>query len=396
MLSTHFQNLSDNYIFPKIQQHVSQLQKQHPTAHILRLGIGDVSQPLAPCIIDAIKKAAEEMGTPEGFHGYGPEQGYAFLREKIAACDYANEGIESDEIFVSDGSKCDSANLQELFHPHAIVGVTDPTYPVYVDANVMAGRKILYFPCSEKDNFVSSPPKEHCDVIYLCSPNNPTGNALTLEQLAIWVDYAIKHQSIILYDAAYAAFIRSSNVARSIYQIPDAKKVAIEYRSFSKTAGFTGLRCAYTVIPKNLMGSMQNKHVALHSLWLRRQTTKFNGVSYPIQRAAEATYSELGKRQIHIQIDYYMQNAALLRSALEQMHFCCYGGIDAPFIWWKVPNQMNSWQFFTLLLEKLHIVVTPGLGFGSCGEGFVRLSSFAQRETIVQAIERLKNLPQSI
>lgn len=396
MLNPHFDHLPESYLFPLVQSKVSKYQEENPNAKIIRLGIGDVTLPLIPAVVNALKDAAEEMGSPAGFKGYGPENGYLNLRQKIAEYDYPNLNISCDEIFVSDGSKCDVANIQELFSDTCRVGLADPTYPIYLESNIIGGRagiqssqgrysNIIYFDCVEQNNFAPTPPHNiHCDIIYLCSPNNPTGMAMSFEDLEKWVEYARTHRALILYDGAYTDFIQNPDMPRSIYEIPGAKEVAIEFRSYSKRAGFTGLRCAYTVVPTGLI------YPDLNKLWKRRQSCKFNGVSYPIQKAAEAIYSAQGFTQTKEQISYYMENAKLLRQGFSKIGLTCYGGIDAPFIWAKLPPENNSWEYFDHLLQKYQIVVTPGKGFGSCGEGFIRISSFSSRSAVEEAIQRIQ------
>ena len=400
-VNENYLNLQDSYLFSTIAKKVAEFQEKNPDKKIIKLGIGDVTLPIAPKVIEAIHKAADEMAVKESFRGYGPEQGYDFLREKIVEFDYKKRGIdiEKDEIFVSDGAKCDTANIQELFDKDNIIAITDPVYPVYLDTNVMAGRsgkfneetgkfeKVVYMPVKAENNFVPELPKEKVDMIYLCLPNNPTGTVLNKEELKKWVDYAIENEAIILFDSAYEAFISEDNVPHSIYEIEGAKKVAIEFRSFSKTAGFTGVRCAYTVVPKEL----KIGDISLNKLWNRRQCTKFNGVPYITQRAAEAVYTEEGQKQIKENIAYYMNNAKIIREGLKEAGYTVYGGINAPYIWLKVPNGMTSWEFFDKLLEEKNIVGTPGSGFGPSGEGYFRLTAFGSLENTMEAIERIKN-----
>jgi LL-diaminopimelate aminotransferase len=368
------------------------------------MGIGDVTQPLCPAIVDAMHKAIDEMAIRESFRGYGPEQGYGFLRDAIAENDYQNRGIDiqSDEIFISDGSKCDSGNLLDIFGSDNVIAVLDPVYPVYVDTNVMAGHtgeadamgrygKLVYMPVTAESNFEPVIPTEHVDLIYLCYPNNPTGTVATREMLEKWVAYAKEHNSIIFYDAAYEAFISEEDVPRSIFEIEGARDVAIELRSFSKTAGFTGTRCAFTVIPKGLVGKTAtgDSH-SIHALWNRRQSTKFNGVSYPVQCGAAAAYSQEGREQISELVAFYMNNAKLLREGLTAAGLQVFGGINAPYVWVKTPGETSSWDFFDELLEKSHIVGTPGSGFGAAGEGYFRLSAFNSLENTVTAIQRIQ------
>ena len=340
-------------------------------------------------------KAVDEIGTAEGFKGYGPEQGYDFLRTAIVENDYKTRGveIEKDEIFVSDGAKCDCGNIVDIFGKENKVAITDPVYPVYLDTNIMSGREVIYLPVTAENNFVPELPKEKVDMIYLCFPNNPTGTVLTKEDLKKWVDYAKENNSVILYDAAYEAFITEENIPHSIYEVEGAKEVAIEFRSYSKTAGFTGVRCAYVVIPKELKGKTKDgEEVSYNKLWNRRTCTKFNGVSYIVQRAAEATYSEEGRKQIQENINYYLENARIIKQGLEKAGFTCYGGVNSPYVWLKVPDGMTSWEFFDELLEKANVVGTPGSGFGPHGEGYFRLTAFGTKENTQKAIERIMNL----
>ena len=385
-INDHYLNLSSNYLFADIAKKVQAFKAENPEAEVISLGIGDVTQPLCPAVVEALHKAADEMGQGATFRGYGPERGYDFLRNAIVENDYRARGIDidADEVFVSDGAKSDTGNFQELLSADCVVAVTDPVYPVYVDSNVMAGRRIVKLPCTADNNFVPSLPEERVDVIYLCYPNNPTGTTLTKGQLKKWVDYALQNDVLIFYDAAYEAFIQSEDVPHSIYEIPGAKRCAVEFHSFSKTAGFTGIRCGYTIVPKKL-------NVPLNQLWSRRQCTKFNGTSYISQRAAEAIYTLEGKQQIRATIDYYMQNARLMREALGNMGFTVYGGIDAPYIWLKTPKGMISWEFFDWMLHTAHVVCTPGAGFGPSGEGYVRLTAFGTHENTEKALRRIDN-----
>lgn len=406
-INENYLKLQDSYLFSTIAKKVAEFTKENPDKKIIKLGIGDVTLPLAKEVLEAIHKSADEMGNKDTFKGYGPEQGYDFLREKIVEYDYKKRGIEisKDEIFVSDGAKCDTGNIGEIFGIDNIVAITDPVYPVYLDTNIMAGRtglydektdkydKIVYMQVNAENNFIPELPKEKVDMIYLCLPNNPTGTVLTKDELAKWVDYAKQNKAIILFDSAYEAFIREENVPHSIYEIEGAKEVCIEFRSFSKTAGFTGVRCAYTVIPKELTAyTKDGKEVNLNKLWNRRQCTKFNGVPYITQKAAEAIYSENGQKQIKENIDYYMENAKIISDGLKQAGYEIYGGKNAPYIWLKVPNGYTSWQFFDYLLEKANVVGTPGVGFGPAGEGYFRLTAFGSRENTIEAIERIKNV----
>jgi len=405
-INPHYQKLKAGYLFPEILRRVKEFSTKNPQAKIIRLGIGDVVLPLPSAVREAIKKAVDEMGDVSTFKGYGPEQGYDFLREAIAKNDFQARGaqISADEIFISDGSKCDSGNIQELFALESRVAVVDPVYPVYVDTNVMAGRTgemtasghykgLVYMPSTAENHFVPGFPQERVDLIYLCSPNNPTGTVLTKEQLKGWVGYAKKNGSIILFDAAYESFITHSDIPHSIFEIPGAREVAVEFRSFSKNAGFTGTRCAFMVIPKDLMAlDPKGAPVSLHGLWSRRHTTKFNGVSYPIQRGAEAVYSPEGKKQIAELVKYYLMNAALIRESLAKLGLKVYGGVDAPYVWLKTPNGIGSWEFFDLLLKEAHVVGTPGAGFGPSGEGYFRLSAFGFRENVEEALIRIQKL----
>lgn len=400
-LANHFyQNLAGSYLFSEIAKRVNKYSAENPDKKIIRLGIGDVTKPLPPSVIAALHKAVDEQATAEGFRGYGPEQGYDFLRETIVNDCFAQFGFEKDEIFVSDGAKSDIGNFQELFDISCKAAITDPVYPVYADSNVMAGRAsaqkdgrfqgIIYLSCTSENNFVSELPKERPDIIYLCYPNNPTGTVLTKEQLKVWVDYARANESIILFDSAYEAFIRTPNIPHSIYEIEGAKECAVEFRSYSKIAGFTGLRCGYVVIPKNLSLKTQNgDKVALRDLWLRRQTTKYNGTPYVVQRAAQAVHSEQGKKEVKELIDAYLLNAKHIREGFANMGLTVYGGVDAPYVWLKLPIN-DSWKFFDELLNQVNIVGTPGQGFGLCGEGYFRLTAFGSYENTLEAVERLK------
>ena len=388
-INENFLKLQDSYLFSTIAKKVTKYTEENPTKKIIKLGIGDVTKPIVPACIEAMHKAVDEMGTKEGFKGYGPEQGYPFLRKAIVENDYKARGvaIQEDEIFVSDGAKCDCGNIVDIFGTNNKVAITDPVYPVYLDTNIMAGREVIYLPVTAENDFKPELPKEKVDMIYLCFPNNPTGTVLKKE-----VDYAKENKSILFYDAAYEAFITEENVPHSIYEIEGAKEVAIEFKSYSKTAGFTGVRCAYVVVPKNLKGyTKTGEEVALNSLWNRRTCTKFNGVSYIIQRAAEATYSEDGKRQIEENIKFYLENAKIIKEGLEEAGYAVYGGVNSPYVWLKVPKNMTSWEFFDKLLEEVGIVGTPGSGFGEHGEGYFRLTAFGTKENTIEAIERIKN-----
>lgn len=394
LINENFLKLQDSYLFSTIAKKVAKYTEENPDKKIIKLGIGDVTKPIVPACLEAMHKAVDEMGTQEGFKGYGPEQGYPFLRKAIVEKDYKTRGVElqEDEIFVSDGAKCDCGNIVDIFATNNKVAITDPVYPVYLDTNIMSGREVVYLPVTEENDFKPELPKEKVDMIYLCFPNNPTGTVLEKEDLKKWVDYARENKAIILYDAAYEAFITEENVPHSIYEIEGAKEVAIEFKSYSKTAGFTGVRCAYVVIPKALKGyTKTGEEVALNSLWNRRTCTKFNGVSYVVQRAAEATYSEEGKRQIGENIKFYLENAKIIKEGLEEAGFMVYGGVNSPYVWLKVPNGMTSWEFFDKLLEEVNIVGTPGSGFGEHGEGYFRLTAFGTKENTIEAIERIRN-----
>lgn len=403
LVNENYLKLPGSYLFAEIARRVNKFKADNPSADIIRLGIGDVTQPLAPVTIEAMHKAVDEMANADTFHGYGPEQGYAFLIQQIIEKDYAARGITiaEDEVFVSDGSKCDVGNIQEIFGLDNKVAITDPVYPVYLDTNVMAGRTgnivdgmfegVTYMPCTAENDFTPAFPAEHVDLIYLCSPNNPTGTTLSKEQLEAWVRYAKENDSIILFDSAYEAYITEEDVPRSIYEVEGAKEVAIEFRSFSKNAGFTGTRCAYTVVPKEVMGKTKDgQEVSLNRLWNRRQTTKFNGTPYITQRGAAAIYTEEGQKQIKEMVGYYMENARIIREGLAEAGLTFYGGVNAPYIWLKTPNNMDSWSFFDKLLNEAHIVGTPGAGFGPSGEGYFRLTAFGNKENTIKAVERIK------
>ncbi|MBO5589497.1 MAG: LL-diaminopimelate aminotransferase [Anaerovibrio sp.] len=404
-VNENYLKLPGSYLFAEIGRRVAAFKEAHPEADIIRLGIGDVTQPLPAVCIDAMHKAVDEMAKAETFRGYGPEQGYDFLIEAIRHNNYVGLGIEiaANEIFVSDGSKSDCGNIQEIFGVDNKVAITDPVYPVYLDTNVMAGRTgelkedghfegITYLPCDAENSFSPDLPNERVDMIYLCCPNNPTGTTLSKEELTKWVKYAKENKSVILFDAAYAAYITEADVPRSIYEIEGAKEVAIEFRSFSKTAGFTGTRCGYTVIPKAVKGlTKEGKTVEFNKLWNRRHTTKFNGTAYIIQRGAAAIYTPEGQKQVKELVGYYMENARIIREGLKAAGIEAYGGVNAPYIWLKTPNNMPSWDFFDKLLTEVNIVGTPGAGFGPCGEGYFRLTAFGDRENTLRAIERIKN-----
>lgn len=403
-INSHFTKLKAGYLFPEIARRVREFSEKNPNAKIIKLGIGDVTRPLPEVVIQAGKAGFDEMGVEASFHGYGPEQGYEFLRQAIVKTDFLPRGakVAVDEVFVSDGSKCDTGNIQEVFATECKVAVPDPVYPVYVDTNVMAGRTgkalengryegLIYLDSNAENNFLPDLPKEKVDLIYLCFPNNPTGVVASKEELKKWVDYARENDAIILFDAAYEAFISDDAIPHSIYEIDGARECAIEFRSFSKNAGFTGTRCAYTVVPKELKGKTEDRsEVSIHALWNRRHSTKFNGVSYPIQKAALAVYSEEGKKQTHDLVNYYMNNAKLIHGVLTELGMTVYGGKNSPYIWLKTPNGLGSWEFFDKLLNETHIVGTPGAGFGSCGEGYFRISSFGSHENVKEAMERIK------
>ncbi len=404
LVNHHYAKLQAGYLFPEIGRRTREFAEHNPDAKLIRLGIGDITLPLVPAVVEAIQEAAAEMGRADGVHGYGDEQGYTFLREAILEHDFAARGVtlELDEVFVSDGSKQDSGNIQEIFDASCRVLVTDPVYPVYVDTNVMAGRSgeadsegryagIHYLAATEENGFSPLPPQESADLAYLCSPNNPTGAVASVENLAAWVAWAREHQAILLFDAAYDAFITDASLPRSIYEIPGADECAIEMRSFSKRAGFTGVRCAYTVVPKKLRArSAEGDSVSLHALWSRRQATKFNEVPYVIQRGAAAVFSPEGRAQTREQVDYYLENARRIRTGLEEAGFVIFGGEHAPYIWMRTPGELSSWDFFDQLLEKAQVVGTPGSGFGPSGEGYFRLSAFNSHENVDEAIERVK------
>ena len=394
LINENFLNLEDSYLFSTIAKKISDYAKKNPEKKIIKLGIGDVTRPIVPACLSAMHKAVDEIGTQNGFKGYGPEQGYEFLRNTIIENDYKLRGvnIEIDEVFISDGAKCDCGNIVDIFGKNNKVAITDPVYPVYLDTNIMSGREIIFLPVTAENEFKPELPKEKVDMIYLCFPNNPTGTVLTKEDLKKWVNYAKENNSIILYDSAYEAFITEENIPHSIYEIEGAKDVAIEFKSFSKTAGFTGVRCAYVVVPKNLKGyTKDGKEVSLNKLWNRRTCTKFNGVSYVIQRAAEATFSEDGKQQIKENINYYLENAKIIKEGLKDAGFTVYGGVNSPYVWLKVPEGMSSWDFFDKLLEEVNIVGTPGSGFGKFGEGYFRLTAFGTKENSLEAMKRIKN-----
>lgn len=404
LINENFTKMSNSYLFSTIAKKVADYKKENPEKDVISLGIGDVTQPLPPAVIEAMHNAVNDMTTTEHFHGYGPEQGYNFLRNTILKNDFLDRGLtlEDSEIFVNDGAKSDTGNIGDILSTENIVAVTDPVYPVYVDSNAMSGRageqtngiwnKITYLPCTAENGFVPELPSKRVDLIYLCYPNNPTGTVLTKSQLKKWVDYAIENDAIILFDAAYEAYIKEDNIPHSIYEIEGAKKCAIEFRSFSKIAGFTGIRCGYTVIPHELMASTKTgERISINKLWNRRQTTKFNGASYISQRGAEAIYSTEGKKQIKKMVDVYMDNATYMRKSLEELNLEVYGGRNAPYLWVKAPKEYTSWQFFDKILEA-GVVCTPGVGFGPSGEGYIRLTAFGTTQNCKKAIERVKNL----
>ncbi len=387
---SNFAKLQKNYLFAEIAKRSAAFKAENPDADIISLGIGDVTRPLVASVTEAMHKAVDEMSNAETFKGYPPDGGYPFLREKIQKYDFANYGIDIsvDEIFVNDGAKSDTANFGDILSRENSVAICDPVYPVYLDTNIIAGRENIYImPCTAENGFVPEIPHEKYDLIYLCFPNNPTGSMATFEQLKKWVDYALENGSLILYDAAYVAFVQDG-YPKSIYEIEGAKKCAVEFRSFSKTAGFTGVRCGYTVVPKDI----EPDGVSLNALWSRRQGTKFNGVSYIIQRGAEAIYSKAGQKEIQANIDYYLENAKIIKSTFEELGFTVFGGENAPYIWIRIPDGMTSWEFFDFLLKNANVIGTPGSGFGKMGEGYFRLTSFGNREKIKEALERIKKL----
>jgi LL-diaminopimelate aminotransferase len=403
-VNEHFLKLKSSYLFSEIARRVRAFTEARPDAQVIRLGIGDVTRPLAPAVVQALHEAAEEMGREATFRGYGPETGYPFLTELVSAHDYGARGVRvaPDEIFVSDGAKSDTTNIQELFSPECVVALTDPVYPAYADSNVMAGRTgpadaagrypgLVYLPATAENGFCPALPDRRVDLIYLCYPNNPTGAVLRRGQLEPWVDYARAHDAVLLYDAAYEAYIRDADVPHSIYEIDGAREVAIEFRSFSKTAGFTGTRCAFTVVPREVTGrTAAGERVALHGLWLRRQSTRFNGVPYVIQRAAAAVYSPEGLKQVAAAVDFYMENARIIREGLEAAGLRVFGGRNAPYIWVQTPQGLGSWDLFDRLLTQAHVVSTPGAGFGPSGEGYLRLTAFGSREHTEEAVERIR------
>lgn len=405
-LNDNFLKLKAGYLFPEIARRVKAFSDANPEAakNIIRCGIGDVTEPLPVACREAMHRAIDELGTREQFHGYGPEQGYEFLRQAIVDHQFAGLGIAADEIFISDGSKCDTGNILDIFGPGNTIAITDPVYPVYVDTNVMAGNTgdadasgayagLVYLPCNAANQFVPAIPEGKADLIYLCYPNNPTGATATREQLTAWVAYAREHGAIILYDAAYEAFIRDPEIPRSIFEIEGAHECAMEFRSFSKIAGFTGVRCAYTIIPKALTGTLADgSRQAVHPLWSRRHSTKFNGASYPVQRGAEAVFSDAGKAEVKTLIDHYMGNAALLREACAQAGLPVFGGVNAPYVWVGCPAGVTSWGMFDKMLEQANVVITPGAGFGAAGEGYFRISAFNSRANVEEVCRRIGSL----
>jgi LL-diaminopimelate aminotransferase len=394
-INEHYTEIGDNYLFAEIARKVREYKENYPDKKVISLGIGDITQPIVPVVIEAIHKATEEMAGVKTVRGYAPDGGYDFLINAILKHDFLDRGIqlEADEIFVSDGAKSDTGNIGDILSPDNFIAITDPAYPVYVDTNKMAGRKIELLPCIPENHFIPAFPTKIANVIYLCYPNNPTGTVLTKEQLKKWVDYALEHHSLILFDAAYEAFISQPEIPHSIYEIKEAKQVAIEFRSFSKTAGFTGMRAGYTIVPKELTAqTSQGKNLSLNALWKRRQSTKFNGTAYIVQRAAEAVFTPEGQKQIQKVIDYYMENAKIIRSGLEALGLTTYGGVNAPYIWAKTPSELTSWKFFDFLLNNIQVVGTPGSGFGQSGEGFFRFTAFGNRENTLEAVERLKTV----
>lgn len=392
-INDNYLNLKESYLFSDIARRVADYTAKNPDKRIIRLGIGDVTRPLPQAVLDAMHKAVDEQGTFEGFRGYGPEQGYDFLRNAIAK-DYNDRGVDiaADEIFVSDGAKSDTGNIGDILSTANVVAITDPVYPVYLDTNIMAGREIKFIASTAENGFAPEPPEFHADIVYLCSPNNPTGSVITTDKLKKWVDWAQRENALILFDSAYEAFIAEDNVPHSIFEIPGAKTCAIEFRSFSKTAGFTGTRCGYTVVPKTLMAKAKDgSDVSVNKLWLRRQTTKFNGVPYIVQRGAEAVYSAEGQKQVRETIAYYMENARIIREGVASTGITVFGGVNAPYIWLKCPSG-SSWEFFDMLLDRAAVVGTPGAGFGVNGEGYFRLTAFGTRENTVEAVERIKKI----
>lgn len=404
-VNENFLKLQKSYLFVTIAKKVKAFKEATPDAKVISLGIGDVTQPLAPAVIEAMHRAVDEMASADTFRGYGPEHGYAFLRDAIIANDFKPRGIDltADEIFVNDGAKSDTGNIGDIIGLNNSIGVTDPIYPVYIDSNVMSGRagdvqdglwsNVFYMPCNAENNFTAKIPDHKVDIVYLCYPNNPTGTVISREQLTKWVEYALRNKSIIMYDAAYEAYIQDESIPHSIYEIEGAKECAIEFHSYSKTAGFTGVRCGYTVVPKALKATTADgTEVELNALWERRQSTKFNGTSYITQRGAEAIYTPEGKKQVKATIDYYMTNAKIMRETLTSLGLKVFGGENAPYIWFKTPGDISSWEMFDKMLNEAHLVCTPGVGFGPSGEGYIRLTAFGQREDCLEAMERIKKI----
>lgn len=402
-INDNFEKLPESYLFSEVARRLNEYKAAHPEADVVRMDIGDVTLPIAGCVVSAMHRAVEDMADAATFHGYGPEQGYSFLRDAIAAADYQSRGIgiDADEIFISDGAKSDLGNLGDIYSSDSIVAVADPGYPVYVDSAVMSGRggdrlpdgrwsRIVYLECNAENGFRPAVPDVHADIVILCSPSNPTGAVMTREDLREWVDYALREKSLIIFDSAYEAFVRNPSLPRSIYEIEGAEKVAIEIRSFSKTAGFTGLRCGYTVVPKALTGTDAfGREVSLGKLWNRRQCTKFNGAGYVVQRGAEALYSSEGRESVRNNIDYYLENAGIIRRSLSQAGYAVFGGEDSPYVWIKGKNGESSWQLFGDMLEKYNISCTPGVGFGVSGDGYIRLTGFNSRENTLKAMKRI-------
>lgn len=405
LVNEHFLKLPNNYLFSDIAKKVNAFKVSHPKTDLIRLGIGDVTRPLPQASIEAMHKAVDELANKETFHGYGPEQGYDFLIDAVIRNDYAPRGVylEPGEVFISDGAKSDTGNIGDILRHDNSIGVTDPIYPVYIDSNVMCGRagiledgrwsNVVYLPCLSENNFVPEIPDRRIDILYLCYPNNPTGTVISKAELKKWVNYALENDTLILYDAAYEAYIQDPDIPHSIYEIKGAKKVAIEFRSFSKTAGFTGVRCGYTVVPKELTAAtLEGERIPLNRMWNRRQCTKFNGVPYVIQRGAAAVYTEEGQRQIKETIAYYQENARVIREGLTEAGLTCFGGVNAPYIWLKTPDGMGSWEFFDKLLKEANVVTTPGAGFGPSGEGYIRLTAFGDADATKEAVARIRTM----
>ena len=403
LVNEHFLKLPNNYLFSDIAKKVNAFKVSHPKTDLIRLGIGDVTRPLPQASIEAMHKAVDELANKETFHGYGPEQGYDFLIDAVIRNDYAPRGVylEPGEVFISDGAKSDTGNIGDILRHDNSIGVTDPIYPVYIDSNVMCGRagiledgrwsNVVYLPCLSENNFVPEIPDRRIDILYLCYPNNPTGTVISKAELKKWVNYALENDTLILYDAAYEAYIQDPDIPHSIYEIKGAKKVAIEFRSFSKTAGFTGVRCGYTVVPKELTAAtLEGERIPLNRMWNRRQCTKFNGTSYITQRGAEAIYTPEGKKQVKAIIQYYMANACIMKEALESTGLKVFGGENAPYLWVKTPGEVNSWKFFEQMLYEANVVGTPGVGFGPSGEGYIRLTAFGERADCEEAMKRIR------